>query len=88
MEDDRRRQPRAGVTAHAPEKRERKPEEPSETSGDQGAEHSHWRAVLKRLGLDTLQLPSDGTLAGQWKEFLEQFEAKEFRTQKARKERQ
>ena len=87
MEDDRRRHPPASVTANAPEKRGRKPEEPSETSGEEGSEHAHWQAVLKRLGLETLQLPSDGTLAGQWKEFLEQFEAKEFGRQKARRDR-
>lgn len=69
------------------QKKRRKPEEPSETSGDDGSEHTRWHALLKRLGLETLQLPSDGTLAGQWKEFLEQFEAKEFGRQKTRRDR-
>ena len=85
MGDDRR-DPRGSVTA-LPEKRERKPEEPSETSGDDRSKNAHWLALLKRLGLESLQLPSDGRLAGQWKEFLEQFEAKEFRTQRVRRER-
>ena len=62
--------------------------EPSETFGDDSSQNAHWQSLLKRLGLETLQLPTDGTLAGQWKEFLEQFEAKETRTQNTRKERQ
>ena len=69
------------------QKKRRNPEEPSESSRDDGSAHVRWQALLKRLGLETLQLPSDGTLAGQWKEFLEQFEAKEFGRQKARRDR-
>jgi hypothetical protein len=49
-------------------------------------EKDHWRALLERLGLETLQLPSKDRLSGPWKEFLEQLEAKEFRTQKKKKE--
>lgn len=86
MGDDRR-DSRGSVTANAPEKRERKPEEPFKTSGDDSSKNAHWLALLKRLGLETLQLPSDGRLTGQWKEFLEQFEAKEFRMQRIRRER-
>ena len=65
--------------------RRARPEESSETSGDDGSENAHWQALLKRLGFEALQLPSDGTLAGQWREFLKQLEAKELRTQKTRK---
>jgi len=83
MREDRRQDPRAS----APEKRGRRPEEPSETSGNNSSENAHWQALLKQLGLETLQLPSDGTLAGPWKEFLEQFEAKESRMQRTKKER-
>ena len=54
---------------------------------DDHSENDHWRALLKRLGLETLQLPSKDKLSGPWKEFLEQLEAKEFRTQKKKKER-
>ena len=53
---------------------------------DTRSENDHWRALLERLGLETLQLPSRDRLAGAWKEFLEQLEAKELRAQKARKE--
>ena len=49
--------------------------------------HDHWRALLEKLGLETLQLPSKDRLSGPWKEFLEQLEAKESKTQKTRKER-
>ena len=75
MRDDRRQYPQV------------RPEESSETSSDVGSENAHWQALLKRLGLEALQLPSDGTLAGPWKEFLEQLQAKEFRTQRTRRER-
>jgi hypothetical protein len=53
---------------------------------DNSSENDHWRALLERLGLETLQLPSKDRLAGPWKEFLEQLEAKESRTQKTKKE--
>jgi hypothetical protein len=53
---------------------------------DGSSENDHWRALLERLGLETLQLPSKDRLAGPWKEFLEQLEAKESRTQKAKKD--
>ena len=53
---------------------------------DDSSENDHWRALLERLGLETLQLPSKDKLSGPWKEFLEQLEAKEFRTQKKKKE--
>jgi hypothetical protein len=49
-------------------------------------ENDHWQALLERLGLGALHLPSTDKLAGAWKEFLEQLEAKELRTQKTRKE--
>lgn len=49
------------------------------------SENAHWQALLKRLGLETLELPREGTLTGQWREFLKEFEAKEFGTRKARK---
>jgi len=65
--------------------RRARPEELSETSGDDGSENAHWQALLKRLGFEALQLPGDGTLAGQWREFLMQLEAKERRTQRTRK---
>jgi hypothetical protein len=45
--------------------------------------NAHWQALLKRLGLETLQLP--GELTGQWKEFLEQFEARDSARRKVRK---
>lgn len=66
---------------------ERKPKEPSETGGAGGSENDDWQALLKRLGLETLQLPTDGTLSGQWKEFLKQLEIKELKKQKGRKDR-
>ncbi|MBI3030479.1 MAG: hypothetical protein HYY64_13285 [Candidatus Rokubacteria bacterium] len=53
---------------------------------DDSSEKDRWRALLERLGLETLQLPSKDKLAGPWKEFLEQLEAKELKTKKARKE--
>ena len=52
---------------------------------DDSSEKDDWRALLKRLGLETLQLPSRDRLSGPWKEFLEQLEAKEFRAQKKKK---
>lgn len=58
--------------------------EPSEPS-DGGLENAHWQALLKRLGLETLQLPREGTLTGQWREFLKQCEAKESGTRNTRK---
>ena len=60
-------------------------EESSETSGDVGPENAHWRALLKRLALEALQPPSDGTLAGPWREFLKELEAKELRAQRTRR---
>ncbi len=62
-----------------------RPEESSEASGDNGSENSRWQALLKRFGFEALQLPGDGMLDGQWKEFLKHLEAKELRTQKTRK---
>ena len=53
---------------------------------DARSENDHWRALLERLGLGALQLPSRDRLAGAWKEFLEQLEAKELRAQKTKKE--
>lgn len=54
---------------------------------DDNAENDHWRALLQRFGLGTLQLPTEGRLAGPWKEFLEQLESEELKRQKTRKER-
>ena len=57
-----------------------------EDDRDDRPEKDRWRALLERLGLEALQLPSKDRLAGPWKEFLEQLEAKEVRTQKKKKE--
>ncbi len=42
-------------------------------AGD-NAELERWQGLLIRLGFDSLQLPSDGTLSGQWREFLKRLE--------------
>lgn len=54
---------------------------------DDNSENDHLKALLERLGLGTLQLPTGGRLSGPWKEFLEQLASKELRSQKTRKER-
>ena len=54
---------------------------------DDNSENDHLKALLERLGLGTLQFPTGGRLSGPWKEFLEQLESKELRTQKTKKER-
>lgn len=53
---------------------------------DDRSEKDRWRALLERLGLGTLQLPSRDKLTGPWKEFLEKLEAKEVRTERKKKE--
>ena len=42
-------------------------------SGDR-SERDRWQALLDRLGFDSVQLPSDGTLTRQWREFLNRVE--------------
>ena len=42
--------------------------------GDGPTELDRWRALLDRLGFDSVQLPSDGTLTRQWREFLTRLE--------------
>ncbi|MBI3031661.1 MAG: PilZ domain-containing protein [Candidatus Rokubacteria bacterium] len=39
------------------------------------SELDRWQALLDRLGFDSLQLPSDGVLTGQWRDFLKRLEA-------------
>ncbi len=45
----------------------------SHTSGGNGSREDRWQALLDRLGLD-LQIPSNGLLSRQWREFLERLE--------------
>lgn len=52
---------------------------------DNRSQNAHWQVLLKRLGLETVELPREGTLNGQWREFLKELEAREFGTRKARK---
>ena len=37
-------------------------------------ELERWQALLDRLGFDSVQLPSDGTLTRQWRDFLNRLE--------------
>lgn len=39
------------------------------------SELERWQALLDRLGFDSLQLPSEGVLTGQWRDFLKRLEA-------------
>lgn len=50
--------------------------------GSDRSELERWQALLDRLGFDSLQLPSDSVLTGQWRDFLKRLEA-----EKAEKER-
>jgi hypothetical protein len=43
--------------------------------GGDRSELERWQALLDRLGFDSLQLPSEGVLTGQWRDFLERLEA-------------
>jgi len=42
--------------------------------GGDRSELERWRALLDRLGFDSVQLPSDGTLTRQWRDFLDRLE--------------
>ncbi len=54
-------------------------------SGDNDpSELDRWQALLNRLGFDNLQLPTEGVLTGQWRDFLNRLEAE--RAEKARKQ--
>lgn len=44
-------------------------------AGGDRSELDRWQALLDRLGFDSLQLPSDGVLTGQWRDFLKRLEA-------------
>lgn len=44
---------------------------------DEASERDRWQAVLRRLGLQDLQLPPDGPLARQWREFLKRHEGED-----------
>jgi hypothetical protein len=44
------------------------------TPGADNSELDRWQALLARLGYDSLQLPSDGTLTRQWRDFLTRLE--------------
>jgi hypothetical protein len=43
--------------------------------GGDRSELERWQALLDRLGFDSLQLPSEGVLTGQWRDFLKRLEA-------------
>lgn len=45
------------------------------TTGAEGSETDRWQAVLSRLGMEGLQLPREGPLTPQWREFLRRLEA-------------
>jgi hypothetical protein len=47
---------------------------PGSRGGD-SSELDRWQALLDRLGFDSVQLPSDGTLTRQWRDFLDRLEA-------------
>ena len=42
--------------------------------GGDRSELDRWQALLARLGYDSVQLPSDGTLTRQWRDFLTRLE--------------
>lgn len=50
-------------------------ERPSAAEDD--SERERFQALLNRLGFSSLQLPSNGTLARQWRDFLRRLEAEE-----------
>lgn len=43
--------------------------------GGDRSELRRWQALLDRLGFDSVQLPSDGTLTRQWRDFLNRLES-------------
>jgi len=43
--------------------------------GGDRSELDRWQALLDRLGFDSIQLPNDGTLTRQWRDFLNRLEA-------------
>ncbi len=43
--------------------------------GGDRSELDRWQTLLDRLGYDSVQLPSDGTLTRQWRDFLTRLEA-------------
>ena len=47
------------------------------SGGSDESEIARWGALLRRLGFDSLQLPSDGTLTRQWRDFLDRLEAEQ-----------
>ncbi len=53
------------------------PRQREEAVRDDGSERERLQALLQRLGLQNLQLPSDGPLARQWREFLKKHEVEE-----------
>lgn len=55
-----------------------------QAGGSDESELARWEALLTRLGFDSLELPSDGTLTRQWRDFLNRLEAE--RAEKARKQ--
>lgn len=42
--------------------------------GNDRSELDRWQALLDRLGFDSVQLPNDGTLTRQWRDFLNRLE--------------
>lgn len=44
-------------------------------AGGDRSELERWQALLDRLGFDSLHLPSEGVLTGQWRDFLKRLEA-------------
>ena len=54
------------------------------SGGSDESELARWEALLMRLGFDSLQLPTDGVLSGQWRDFLNRLEAEG--AEKARKQ--
>ena len=52
---------------------------PAASVGSRGGDRSEldrWQVLLDRLGFDSVQLPADGTLTRQWRDFLNRLEAK------------
>ena len=54
-----------------------KSSDPSGITGKDRSELERWQDLLHRLGLEGVQLPSDGTLIQQWREFLRRAEVDE-----------
>ncbi len=53
------------------------PRRQEEPARDDQSERERWQALLQRLGLQNLRLPSEGPLARQWREFLKRHEVEE-----------